>query len=1124
MVPADSGMVREARCRWGGLRRAALAIPAAVAILAGSVPLAGTQGREGSPEWAQVTVERGTITLPTSVEGPPDVNPPFDQFATRLAYPYTLRQQILDRREPRTWRTLVLENEFLKCTVLPDLGGHLYTCIDKVNGESLFYANPSIKLANIAYRGAWAALGVEFNFPVSHSWVTISPVDFETVRHPDGSASIWVGDVDRVYGGQWRVELRLRPGRAVLEQHTTLYNRSERRHRFYWWTNAAVQVHDDSRLWYPQTLTASHGFTEVDTWPVNRRGVDLSVVGNHTHGTVSLFSHGSREPFMGVYHPRTQSGVAHYSSPVDLPAKKVWSWGSDADGLDWRKALSDNESAYVEIQAGLFRNQETYAFLEPQESIRFSEYWMPIRGIGGITRVTPDAVLHLARDEKANAVRVGIQALRAVPDARIRIACGEKTLTDTSRALDPRTPWQQAFDNAPRDPCRVDVEEGAGRSLLSHVEGKYDVIPVEEVTLGPQKNRVPPPVDARTEGDWLEAGTRQELEGQRLAARETYAAGLKKFPESAGLQKASGRLAVILGRHHEAIPLLESALARETTDPELHYYLGLARVATGDRRTAKDHFARAQQFVAFRAPARFALAKLAAQAGRLDEALTLVTAALEAAPEATRLGAAEVILLRRLGREADARARLQAWIAADPLNATLRHERVRVEGADGSDLWRQLAANADDVLGLAYDYMALGLHDEALGILERRYPEEGVVAEPGVPHPNAHPLIAYYRGYCRKQMGASPAADYDEAAGRTTTYVFPNRPDTRFVLEDVLRDRPDDTTARFLLGSMYMAVGEIERAVEAWEAVRRVRPNLPVLHRNLGLALLHGLDDVAKAAAVMEEGLAHDPKNLALYLGLDQALSLQGVPPATRVRALERYPADSRPPELVIALAMALTEAGRFDEAEGLFRNRFFPREELGTNVRQVYMQVRVRRARDAAASGRCADALAIIDRLTDPVPGVSFTSDGMEPFARQTRMEYEVGRIAKTCGDADRATRHLKAAASRRGGSPLDLAFAHRAAAVLGEAGALRPRLEQALEDARRRAEAAGTNMPGTLALGRGLLLVELGRPEEARAHFLQTLRLPDRYLAHHLARTELAALGAASAQRGRTVAPAVQ
>ena len=101
---------------------------------------------------------------------------------------------------------------------------------------------------------------------------------------------------------------------------------------------------------------------------------------------------------MGVYHPRTQAGVVHYSSPEDAPTKKIWSWGGDADGLDWRKALSDDESAYVEVQAGLFRNQETYAFLEPQEVDPLHRVLdAGARAPAASPARTPDAVLHLAR-------------------------------------------------------------------------------------------------------------------------------------------------------------------------------------------------------------------------------------------------------------------------------------------------------------------------------------------------------------------------------------------------------------------------------------------------------------------------------------------------------------------------------------------------------------------------------------------------------------------------------------------------------------------------------------------------------------------------------------------------------
>jgi hypothetical protein len=150
---------------------------------------------------AEVRVWESTLTLPTYEEGQPDPNPPFDIFATsRFNYPYTLRENLTNRREEHAWRAVYLENEYLKCSVLPDIGGHLYTCVDKISGQPMFYANPSIKKAQIGYRGAWAAFGIEFNFPVSHNWASMSPVDFAYSKHDDGSASVTVGNIDRVYG------------------------------------------------------------------------------------------------------------------------------------------------------------------------------------------------------------------------------------------------------------------------------------------------------------------------------------------------------------------------------------------------------------------------------------------------------------------------------------------------------------------------------------------------------------------------------------------------------------------------------------------------------------------------------------------------------------------------------------------------------------------------------------------------------------------------------------------------------------------------------------------------------------------------------------------------------------
>ena len=89
-------------------------------------------------ERAQVRVWQGTLRLPASDEGAPDPNPPFDLFlAKNFSYPYTTREGVRNTESVHDWRAIYLENEFLKCSVLPDLGGHVYTCIDKINGKPM---------------------------------------------------------------------------------------------------------------------------------------------------------------------------------------------------------------------------------------------------------------------------------------------------------------------------------------------------------------------------------------------------------------------------------------------------------------------------------------------------------------------------------------------------------------------------------------------------------------------------------------------------------------------------------------------------------------------------------------------------------------------------------------------------------------------------------------------------------------------------------------------------------------------------------------------------------------------------------------------------------------------------
>jgi tetratricopeptide (TPR) repeat protein len=1088
-----------------------------------------------------VRVGEGTLTLPTYEEDLPDVNPRFDLFARRpfLIYPYTARTNLTDRRSERTWRTLVLENEHLKLTVLPDLGGRVYSCVDKANGAEMFYANPSIKFADVAYRGAWVALGIEFNFPVSHNWVTVSPVDFETVRHPDGSASVWVGNIDRPYGMQWRVELRLRPGRSLLEQTTTLYNRSDVRHRFYWWTTASVRAEGDSHILYPMEFSAAHHFADVDTWPVDSSGVDLSYPRNHTAGFVSRFAHGSREGFIGVYNPGTDSGTVHVADHHDMPGQKIWSWGWDDEGKDWRRALSDDESAYLEVQTGLFRNQETYAFLEPQQVLRFRETFQPVRGIGGWSRANEEAVVHVRRGERRE-LKVGLNVTRAVRGGRLVVRDREKVVSEEAFSLEPSGVLDRSYPTltAP-GPYTVELHDGSGRILLAHTEGQYDVLPKAEVKTGPQPARVFPAPDKRTEGDWVELGRYQELNGKLLEAHDVYAAAVTAFPESAELRRAAGRLAVELKRYDEAVDPLSKAVAQRSNDAEALYYLGLAHAALGHTQKARFAWDQAATVPSWRAASLFQLARLAAREGsgleccttgaglesalhagaslepglasgetqqtRPDpiEALRLVQQALEVAPQMLRAGGMEIALLRRTGRVDEAKTRLAYWRSLDPPSSFLRNEAVLLGEADEA-LWAHLAGDPERVLELVVDYMAIGAWDDAHALLARQYPTAGRVAEPGTALPQDHPLVSYYRGYCAEKMGRSGRADYALASRQSTRYVFPNRPESVVVLRRALEVEPKDATAHFLLGSLHLSGGRTDEALAEWETARALDAKIPVLHRDIGFTHLYARGDAAGALRAFEDGMMADPENVELYEGADQALSLLRGAPQDRIAALRRYPGSPLPSRLVYKLALALAEAGRFAEAEALFPGRFFPREEFGTNVRQVYLEVKLLQAFALARAGRKDEAKALAASFGQPAPGFDFTKDGMKPFADAPRFQYYWGELQAQLGDDAGAREHWRKAAGGR--DFRQAAFGYGAAQKLDEAGVAewRPRLEAALAEVDLYLFRGG-HYPALATCARGMLLRALGRTSEGDDALHQVFVLPDKGMPHHIARLAL-------------------
>jgi Flp pilus assembly protein TadD len=651
---------------------------------------------------------------------------------------------------------------------------------------------------------------------------------------------------------------------------------------------------------------------------------------------------------------------------------------------------------------------------------------MPARELGGFVRANLNGVLNMSR--KDNALEVAFNANQAFPGATVRISDGSSEVLNEKQDLAPERTWKHevaSADNAKK--YTVDILDASGAVLMHQTEGEYDWTPKEDVQLGPQKHYPMPSAAERTEDDWVQFDKDKEENGARLSALKDYEQALEKFPTSYTLQLAAGRLATDLLHYDDAVKYLRPIEARETSNPEPSYYLGIAYDALGREREARLSFGEALRVPNFHAAGSLRLGELEARQGQLQLAADDLKEGLHSAGDDLRSAEELVAVEHALGQTDAANKLATKWLARYPTSYFLREELGEPDNA-------HLAADSERVLNIATEYMRLGLYEKALVPLSRTYPKVPAdQSEPANVLPQDNPLVAYYRAYCEQKLGRSATEDYAVAAKLGTKYIFPSGATSYRVLQSALLANPQDANVNYLLGTLEFSVGMADAGIDKWKQAQLVHPQIPTLDRDIGLALLQIKGDTEGALASFKRGVeVDDPDNLDNYFGIDQTLSLLKHPAKERVEALGHFPdLANMPTDLFYEYDLALAETGDFDRAESLFQNRFFQRAENGTNPRQVWVEVRLLHSMALAKEGHCDAALSMASQLGAVVPGLDFTQDGMQQILKSSRTEYLLGQLQSGCGHAEEAKKHYERAAGFKGEG--DAVWASKAARKLG-------------------------------------------------------------------------------------------
>ena len=966
---------------------------------------------------ANVKSWESTITIPT-YGWEEDVNPKLwalegdVKFSTTvkgsIVYPYTMQDHLSRTQKDRTYKALFLENEYLKITCLPELGGRLHSVFDKTEGKEMFHLNDVIKPGMIAMRGAWISGGVEWNAgPQGHTVTILSPVDALIGENADGSAYLEINNLEKTQRTQWTVRVTLHPGKAYLDEQIRIFNPVDAMSPYYFWNCTAFPNRAGTRFIYPMTLGTDHAGVKFFSWPIDE-GRDMTWLKNYEIYS-SVFSVDCVFDFFGAYEVGADRGIVQVADHRELGGKKAWTWGTWDFGIVSQQNLSDNDGPYIEVQSGPLPTQSDYGMLLPRQEVSWQEYWYPVHGLGdGFEYATKDIAVRTARVD--DTLRLTIIATSPFPESICVITRDGRRLLRKTIDLGPENPKTVTLSAAGQSPVEVTIMTGKHQVIASFVTP----LPIPQTPEPKPSELMNKPDEQLTLEEKFLKGRKFDLATNRRRAREYYEKALAEDERYSPALRALAVLDIEAGLCEKAAGRLRTAVKRDDTDGLSWYFLGVCQLRLGN-----DAEALRCAYMAIRCLGTDSLG--CDLAGRAHMRLGEYSDAVDVLKKAVRLNPSDyktqdhlLMALYAAGRKKMAYKQAEERIAENPtaliprmiialqskdrMNRFVREARAFV----GEDEFEMLEA------GLVFADVAMANEAEELLL---------TACVEAVPEDPRSPLPVYYLAYLASlQKDQAKAGAYlGRAAKINRDYVFPSRPEEVAVFEYAVKNNPDDAHAHLHLGNLYSHLDRQDEAVRQWSRAVELNSSLSVAFRNLGLHAW-AEEDLSKAEEFYRKAIAARPKDQTLYRDLaDILLAAKKRPDAIKV--LESTPYEKiRRADIIIMLAQMYLDEQQYTDAIDLLESTpYFVNWEGQTITWDLFHKAHLKRGRQRFEDEDFAGALQDFEAsLTYPKNiGVGRSNRPQEASA-----QYWRGKALQALGRLEEARSAWKQGAAGHEGS----------------------------------------------------------------------------------------------------------
>ena len=271
---------------------------------------------------------------------------------------------------------VVLENEHLKATFLPQFGGKLHSLYDKDENRDLLFSNSVIRPCHLAVRNAWMSGGVEWNCGyVGHHAFTCDLMHTAMTKLDDGTPVLRFFQYERIRGVVYQLDFFLPEHSKLLFVRTRIVNPSFKVVPMYWWSNIATPDIPGNRVIVP----ARNTYTIRDDHPVKiampeYNGIDVTYPTNNVISIDYFWNIPDNERKYICQIDKDGYGLVQ-TSTKRLKGRKLFVWGNSRGGDRWKNFLTaDNEKgSYNEIQAGLAKTQYECLPMPPKSAWEWVE-------------------------------------------------------------------------------------------------------------------------------------------------------------------------------------------------------------------------------------------------------------------------------------------------------------------------------------------------------------------------------------------------------------------------------------------------------------------------------------------------------------------------------------------------------------------------------------------------------------------------------------------------------------------------------------------------------------------------------------------------------------------------------